>query len=215
MIVASDLNGTLTRGSPLLAAANWIEINENPSVAQRFRFKIVFSYLQVRVGLKDTHSWADTYLREALNLISSPTPEKLDQLMAFIVEDQLWPKRITTAVDLLKEYHRLGAEIILVSAAYEPAVIHFGRMIALDRVSGIGTPVYIQNDRFILAEQLTIRERKMIRLKDILGSRKLEFALGDSMADLPMLEAARNPIVVCPDKKLRLIALENNWRILE
>jgi phosphoserine phosphatase len=215
MIIASDLNGTLTRGSPLLAAANWIEINENPSVAKHFRFKLLFSYLQVRVGFKDTHSWADTYLREALDLISSPTLEKLDQLMAYIVEDQLWPKKITTAVDMLKEYHRLGAEIILVSAAYEPAVIHFGRKIALDRVSGIGTPVSIQDDRFILAEQLTIRERKMIRLNEMLGSRKLDYALGDSMADLPMLKAARNPIAVYPDKKLRLIALENNWRILE
>jgi phosphoserine phosphatase len=215
MIIASDLNGTLTRGSPILGVVKWVE-NHVPEVpTSYFKFRVVLSYLQVRAGLMDTHSWANIYLREALDLISSPTPEILDQLMSFLVDDELWPKKISIAVDLLKEFHQLGAEIILVSAAYEPAVIHFGHKIALDRISGIGTPVSIRDDRFSLAEQLTIRERKMIRLNEMLGSRKLEYALGDSMADLPMLKAARNPIAVYPDKKLRLIALENNWRILE
>ena len=40
------------------------------------------------------------------------------------------------------------------------------------------------------------------------------YAYGDSTADIPMLRAVGNPIVVNPSKRLRLFALRNGWRIV-
>jgi HAD superfamily phosphoserine phosphatase-like hydrolase len=215
MIVASDLNGTLTTGSPIFPLATWAENNSEGLRPKAFKVRLIVSYLWVKLGFVDTHTWADKYLRKSLNMISSPTPERLDQAMAFIVENELWPKRKHEAVNFLKELHDQGAEIILVSAAFEPAVDHFGKKISLNNVTGMGTPVIFQDGKLSLADKLTIRERKRERLREKLGTRKLDYALGDSIADLPMLEAARNTVAVTPDKQLRKIALERDWRIIE
>ncbi len=215
MIVASDLNGTLTTGSPILAVVKWAEIHQASLPPKLFKIRILLSYLQVKFGFKDLHVWADKNLRGVLNLISSPTPEKLTGIMRFIVEDELWPKRRPDVIDLLKDFHQQGAEIILVSAAFEPAVALFGEKIVPSDISGIGTPIFLEDDKLSLADELTVREKKMDLLRSRLGSRNLDYALGDTIADLPMLEASRNPIAVAPDHQLRAQAMERGWRILE
>jgi phosphoserine phosphatase len=215
MIVASDLNGTLTTGSPILAVAKWAEIHQASLPPKLYKIRILFSYLQVKFGFKELHVWADKNLRGVLNLISSPTPEKLIEIMRFIVEDELWPKRRPEAIELLKDFHQQGAEIILVSAAFEPAVALFGEKIVPSDISGIGTPIFLEDDKLSLADELTVKEKKMDLLRSRLGSRNLDYALGDTIADLPMLEASRNPIAVAPDHQLRAQAMERGWRILE
>lgn len=215
MIVASDLNGTLTTGSPILALAKWAEINQASLPPKLFKIRILFSYLQVKFGLKDLHVWADNNLRGVLSLIFSPTPEKLTEIMRFIVEDELWPKRRPEAIALLRNFHQQGAEIILVSALFEPAVAIFGEKIVPGGISGVGTPIFIKDGKLLLADELTVGEKKMDLLSSKLGSRNLDYALGDTIADLPMLEASRNPIAVVPDHQLRAHALEQGWKILE
>jgi phosphoserine phosphatase len=215
MIVASDLNGTLTTGSPILAVAKWAEINQASLPPKLFKIRILFSYLQVKFGLKDLDVWADKNLRGVLGLISSPTPDKLTEIMTFIVEDELWPKRRPKAIELLRNFHQQGAEIILVSAAFEPAVAIFGEKIVPGEISGIGTPVFIEDGKLSLADELTVRNKKMDLVRSKLGSRNLDYALGDTIADLPMLQASRNPIAVAPDHKLRAHASERGWKILE
>ena len=215
MIAASDLNGTLTTGSPVFPLATWAEKTGGGLRPKVLKVRLLVSYLWVKLGIVDTHVWADKYLRKSLDLISSPTPDRLDQAMAFIVETELWPKRKPEAVDFLKQLHEQGAEIILVSAAFEPAVNHFGKKISQNNVTGMGTPVILQDGKLSLVEKLTVGERKMERLSEKLGARKLDYALGDSIADLPMLDAAKKPVAVTPDKQLRKIALERNWRIIE
>ena len=214
MIVASDLNGTLTTGSPILALAKWAEINQARLPPKLFKIRILFSYLQVKFGFKDLHVWADNNLRGVLNLISSPTPEKLTEIMRFIVEDELWPKRRPETIDLLRNFHQQGAEIILVSAAFEPAVAIFGEKIVPGDISGIGTPIFITDGKLYLADELTVGEKKMDLLRSKLGSRNLDYALGDTIADLPMLEASHNPIAVVPDHQLKAHALKQGWNIL-
>lgn len=215
MIVASDLNGTLTTGSPILALAKWAEINQASLPPKLFKIRILFSYLQVKFRLKDLHVWADNNLRGALSLILSPTPEKLTEIMRFILEDELWPKRRPEAIALLRNFHQQGAEIILVSAAFEPAVAIFGEKIAPGGISGVGTPIFIKDGKLLLADELTVGEKKMDLLSSKLGSRNLDYALGDTITDLPMLEVSRNPIAVIPDHQLRAHALEQGWKILE
>ena len=71
-----------------------------------------------------------------------------------MVTDELWPKRRIEPVALLKDLHLQGAEIFLISAAYQPAVEKFARMIAPERTYGIGTPVEITSEGLHLAGPL-------------------------------------------------------------
>lgn len=215
MIVASDLNGTLTTGSPILAIANWAEIYQPSLRPKLFKLSVLFSYLQVRAGLKELDVWADKTMRKVLDLIQSPDEELVNSIMSYVVESELWPKRRERPVSLLKEYHNQGAEIILVSAAYEPAVLEFAKKIGDERITAIGTQVYLTQGRISLAETLTTREKKLEKVKNIIGSNTLEIALGDTFADIPLLEQARQPIAVFPDRELRKTAKNRGWQILE
>lgn len=215
MIVASDLNGTLTTGSPILAIANWAEENQPWLRPRLFKYGVLFSYLQVKAGLKEIDIWADRTMRKVLELIQSPDEDLVNSIMSYVVESELWPKRRERPVSLLKEYHNQGAEIIIVSAAYEPAVLEFAKKIGDERITAIGTQVYLTEKGISLAETLTTREKKLEKVINIIGSNTLEIALGDTFADIPLLEQARQPIAVFPDRKLRETAEKRNWQILE
>jgi len=62
-------------------------------------------------------------------------------------------------------------------------------------------------------------EQKVLNVKRWLSSQQDQFdqiyAYSDSIYDLPMLEFADNPVAVCPDQRLRNIALERNWKIID
>ena len=215
MIVASDLNGTLTTGSPILAVAKWAEIHQSVLRPRLFKYRILFSYLQVKAGLKEIDIWADKTMREVLDLINFPDQEKITSIMSYVVESELWPKRRENAVSLLKEYHKEGAEIILVSAAFEPAVIEFAKRIGNERITAIGTPVFLTENGISLAEKLTTREKKLEKVINIIGSNTLDVALGDTFADIPLLEKSRHPIAVFPDRELRKTAEIRGWQIVD
>ena len=215
MIVASDLNGTLTTGSPILAVAKWAEINQSPFRPLLFKYRVLFSWLQVKAGWKDIDVWADKTMRDVLKIIQAPDEKILQSVMSFVVEYELWPKRREQAISLIKEYHQAGAEIIIVSAAYEPVVDYFSKKIGEERITAIGTPVYLSEQGLSLAERLTTREMKINQVKSIIGSNTLDIALGDTVTDIPMLQQARQPIAVFPDHELRLTAQERGWQILE
>ncbi len=215
MIVASDLNGTLTTGSPIMAITNWAEKNQPWLRPRLFKYSVLLSYLQVKAGLKEIDIWADRTMRKVLDLIQSPDEELVNSIMSYVVESELWPKRRERPVSLLKEYHNQGAEIIIVSAAFEPSVLMFAKKLGNERITAIGTQVYLTGKGISLAETLTTREKKLDEVKNIIGSNTLDIALGDTFADIPLLEQARQPIAVFPDRKLRKTAEIRNWQILD
>jgi phosphoserine phosphatase len=215
MIVASDLNGTLTNGSPILAVVEWIKAHQPTRYPWMYKYRILFSYLRVRFGSMELDKWADVYMREVLTLIHGADYDLIGLIMYHVVETELWPKRCPKAIALLRDYHRQGAEIIVVSAAYEPAVDLFSKKIGDLRTIGIGTPVFLSETGITLADTLTVGEEKTRRVNEIIGDRPLNVALGDTVSDLPLLEQAQQPIAVFPDNDLRNEALARGWEILE
>jgi phosphoserine phosphatase len=215
MIVASDLNGTLTTGAPILAVVNWIEQNQHRLRPRLFKYRILLSYFQVKVGWVESDVWANKNMRAVLNLVHSPDEDLLRSLMNFVAENELWPKRRKKVIRVIKEFHSEGAEIIIVSAAYEPAVRAFSKLISKERTTGIGTSVFLTEKGITMDDKLTTRDIKLNKVKDLIGSKILDVALGDTFADIPLLESAQKPIAVYPDRELRKVANLRGWQILE
>jgi HAD superfamily hydrolase (TIGR01490 family) len=67
----------------------------------------------------------------------------------------------------------------------------------------------------------SMREGKVVRVTQWLAQRGLDWAdveltfYSDSLNDLPLLERVDHPVATNPDLKLRTIALERGWRILD
>ena len=57
--------------------------------------------------------------------------------------------------------------------------------------------------------------RKADRVRAWSGGAGVAVAYGDSLADVPLLEMAAEPVAVAPDADLRPLAVARGWRILD
>lgn len=142
-----------------------------------------------------------------------------EQFMRAVIQKAIQPQ----ALALVHAHQMAGDAVIIVTATNEfvvrPIADAFGvpEMIAInlarDPASGWfngeiqGTPSF--------------REGKVARVEEWLSSRQLTWAdvestfYTDSINDLPLMERVTHPVATNPDDRLRAIALERGWRILE
>ena len=126
------------------------------------------------------------------------------------------------ALDLVKSHQEAGDAVVIVTATNEfvtrPIAYAFGvnELIAIDLVRNaqgeftgdiLGAPSF--------------REGKVIRVEAWLAARNLGWQdvettfYSDSMNDLPLLERATHPVATNPDERLRQLATQRGWRILD
>jgi HAD superfamily hydrolase (TIGR01490 family) len=126
------------------------------------------------------------------------------------------------ALELVQGHLQAGDEVIIVTATNEfvtrPIATAFGvkELIAIDLVRNaqgeftgdiLGTPSF--------------REGKVVRVQAWLAARNLGWQdvettfYSDSMNDLPLLDIASHPVATNPDDRLRQLATERGWRILD
>ena len=127
-----------------------------------------------------------------------------------------------SALDLVQSHQEAGDEVVIVTATNEfvtrPIATAFGvqELIAIELVRNLqgeftgdisGTPSF--------------REGKVTRVEAWLAGRNLCWQdvettfYSDSMNDLPLLEKATFPVATNPDDRLRQVATERGWRILD
>jgi HAD superfamily hydrolase (TIGR01490 family) len=126
------------------------------------------------------------------------------------------------ALDLVQGHQKAGDAVVIVTATNEfvtrPIADAFGvqELIAIDLTRNargeftgdiLGTPSF--------------REGKVVRVEAWLAARNLGWHdvestfYSDSMNDLPLLEKANHPVATNPDERLRQLATERGWRILD
>ncbi len=68
--------------------------------------------------------------------------------------------------------------------------------------------------RVRLATDLVASERKIEQVLHRLNVNRVDYAYGDTLMDVPLLEHADHPVAVYPDAKLRALAQERGWEII-
>jgi phosphoserine phosphatase len=127
------------------------------------------------------------------------------------VEHDLWKKRREDVITRLKGHAAQGAQVYIASSVIEPIIEPFAKRIG---VKTIGTPVEYANGHVRVVGNLIAQERKIEQVLSRLGVGRVDFAYGDTIQDVPLLEHADHSIAVYPDEKLKAIALERGWEIL-
>ena len=127
-----------------------------------------------------------------------------------------------SALDLVRSHQMAGDAVVVVTATNEfvtrPIANAFGikELIAIELVRDaqgeftgdiLGTPSF--------------REGKVTRVEGWLAARSLRWQdvettfYSDSMNDLPLLDIVTHPVATNPDERLRQLATERGWRILD
>lgn len=132
-------------------------------------------------------------------------------------ERVMLPRRFPQAFDCIAEHRRTGALIVLATGSLDFIVAPLAEEIRADRVLAPGLAE--QDGRFtgMLDGPPIGAEEKARRMRQLAEAEGIELnqshAYGDSIADLPMLEAVGYPHAVNPDRKLAAIAGARGWPV--
>nr|MDP2192823.1 HAD family hydrolase [Rhodoferax sp.] len=130
------------------------------------------------------------------------------------------------AVALVRQHQQAGDEVVIITATNEfvtrPIAQAFGvqELIAveLERDTSFGGAGWITGE---IRGVPSFREGKVVRVAQWLASRQLDWAdvettfYTDSINDLSLMENVTHPVATNPDVRLRAIAVQRGWRILD
>jgi len=179
-------------------------------------------YAQYQAGTLDVYAYVrfatEAICRQgAINSIAAHA-----DFMGATVQKAIKPQ----ALELVREHQRNGDLVVIVTATNEfvtrPIAQAFGvsHLIAveLERDEQVGGSGWFTG---AIRGVPSFREGKVTRVEQWLQSRGLAWDsvhttfYSDSMNDLPLLEKATVPVATNPDARLRALALERGWRILD
>jgi HAD superfamily hydrolase (TIGR01490 family) len=127
------------------------------------------------------------------------------------------------AVDLIEQHRRLGDEIILVTATNEFVTAPIAARLGIAHL--IAVQLEIDESGWYTGRWQgtpSFKEGKVERVRQWLSDRGKTWAdvshstfYSDSMNDLPLLEQVHQPVATNPDPRLRALAQERGWKVLD
>jgi HAD superfamily hydrolase (TIGR01490 family) len=171
-----------------------------------------------QAGVLDIHDYV-RFATEAVRLRGAEQAKIAhDQFMREIILPQIRKP----ALDLVKQHQDAGDRVMIVTATNEFVT----RPIA--KAFGISELIAVQLARdksgWITGEiegTPSFKAGKVLRVAQWLQAQKKTWSdvqmtfYSDSMNDLPLLEQAQNPVATNPDARLRQLATDRGWRILQ
>jgi HAD superfamily hydrolase (TIGR01490 family) len=179
-------------------------------------------FAHYRAGTLDIHD----YVRFATDAVRRQGAVKSEAAHAHFMASVVQPVIKPQALALVQKHQQSGDEVIIVTATNEfvtrPIARAFGvtELIAveLEREAAEGGPGWITGE---IKGVASIREGKVTRVAQWLANRDLDWHdvettfYTDSMNDLSLLEKVNHPVATNPDERLREIATQRGWRILD
>jgi HAD superfamily hydrolase (TIGR01490 family) len=179
-------------------------------------------YAQYKAGTLDIHE----YCRFATSAVCREGQTKSEAAHAQYMQQVVQPGIQPQALELVRQHQAAGDTVVIITATNEfvtrPIAEAFGvhelLAIELERDdSPGGTGWYTGEIRGVPS----FREGKVTRMEQWLTQRGLGWDqvhttfYSDSINDVPLLEKVDVPVATNPDERLRTLAAERQWRILD
>lgn len=180
-------------------------------------------YQAYQAGTLDIHDYV-RFATEAVRLQGEAAATAAHrEFMHSVIEPALHPQ----ALALVRQHQAAGDTVLIITATNEfvttPIAQAFGvsELLSVQLARAAAPP---GGSGWITGEILgtpTFRSGKVTRMEQWLAARHLSWAdvqstfYSDSMNDLPLLEKVNHPVATNPDAKLRALAEQRGWRILE
>lgn len=179
-------------------------------------------YADYQAGTLDVHDYVRfaTAAFVAQGAINSEAAH--EDFMRTVVRSNIQPQ----ALELVRSHQRAGDVVVIVTATNEfvtrPIARAFGveELIAVELEQAPGPDGKLWYTGAVRGTP-SFREGKVTRVNQWLAARGWGWEsvhttfYSDSMNDLPLLEKANVPVATNPDARLRQLALERQWRILD
>ncbi|ROS76572.1 HAD family phosphatase [Cellulomonas sp. PhB143] len=141
----------------------------------------------------------------------------VSQIVAETLHEHIDPVVYSEAVELIDHHHRLGHDVVVVSASGAELVEPIAAVLGADHA--IATRMTVADGAYTGAiDFYAYGENKAAGIREIAAEQgydlEASYAYSDSVTDTPMLEAVGNSFVVNPDRALRRLAVERGWGVL-
>ena len=216
-ITLFDLDHTLL---PIDSDYSWGEFTQRIGWTDPVEFKRRNDefYAHYIAGTLDVHD----YVRFAVEAVRLRGQAAYEEAHRRFMQEWITPALRPAALDLVRVHQQQGDTVAIVTATNE--------MVTRPIAAAFGVPeliaVELERDAsgWITGEIAgvpSMREGKVVRVNQWLAARGLDWLdvettfYSDSMNDLPLLEQVDHPVATNPDARLRTLALERGWRILD
>jgi HAD superfamily hydrolase (TIGR01490 family) len=175
-------------------------------------------YEHYKVGSLDVHE----YLRFATEAVRLRGPEAAAAAHERFMREVIAPVMHEQAHELIEGHRRAGDLIAIVTATNEFVVAPIAKAFGVDEL--IAVRLARDSAGWITGEidgVPSLREGKVHRVEEWLAQRRLSWDsaeitfYSDSTNDLPLLQRVDHPVATNPDERLRAIAAQRGWRILD
>lgn len=164
------------------------------------------------------------YIRFVTQAIQGLPAQQLAEVQQRYVHEFIQPHILPPALDLLQQHRQAGDTVVLTTATNRFIADAVGAQLGFAADHILATELQYTADGRITGQMLgqaNLREGKVHNLARWLAARGQQWGdvhitfYSDSTNDLPLLEQAQVPVATNPDARLRTIAHERGWRILD
>jgi HAD superfamily hydrolase (TIGR01490 family) len=206
-----DLDRTLLRRSSALALAPTFRRRGLISRRQMARAAVWQLMFMLRGASADTVKRA---AEGGLLVLRGYSPKEMQELVVDSMERVLKPLVYAESLDLIELHRERGEPVYIVSATLQEIVQVIADDLGFD--GALGSIVEVEDGKYTgRATRSLHAEGKARCIRELGYDLDASTAYSDSHTDLPFLEAVGHPVVVNPDRKLRRIAAERGWPVLE
>ena len=175
-------------------------------------------YAHYQAGTLDIHD----YVRFATQAARERGAAEAARAHARYMDEVIRPRILPEAIALVRSHQTAGDAVVIVTATNEFVTRPIAQAFGVDELIA----VELERDASgwitgAIKGTPSFREGKVTRVGHWLAARGLDWKdtqisfYSDSMNDLPLLECADDPVATNPDARLRQIATDRGWRILE
>ncbi len=172
-----------------------------------------------RAGTLDIHE----YVGFAMQVTAKAGAHQAAEMHAKYMRDWILPAIKPQALDLVKSHQAAGDTCIIITATNEFVTREIATAFGVEHLIAVDlerdAKGHVTNR---IAGVPSFKDGKVTRMEMWLSERGLKWAdvskstfYSDSMNDLPLLERVTNPVATNPDDRLRAIAVQRQWHILD
>ena len=175
-------------------------------------------YADYLAGALDIHD----YVRFATEAVRLRGPEEAAKAHAQFMKETILPQIKPQALELVKAHQAAGDHVMIVTATNEFVTRPIAQAFGVQEL--IAVELARDSEGWITGEISGVpsfKEGKVLRVEQWLSAHHKNWQdvqitfYSDSINDLPLLQQAQIPVAVNPDTRLRQLATDRGWRILQ
>ena len=175
-------------------------------------------FADYQAGVLDIHD----YVKFATEAVRIKGPELAAKAHQQFMQEVVLPVIKPSALNLIKQHQDAGDHVMVVTATNEFVTRPIAAALGIQEL--IAVELAKDSEGWITGEILgtpSFKAGKVTRVEAWLSAHQKSWQdvhitfYSDSLNDLPLLEKAQTPVATNPDARLRQLATDRGWRILE